>query len=766
MDRTHSGETPLIRKYVFSTNHKVIAIQYLFTGILFLAIGGLMAFVMRWQLAYPWKPIPLLGQIFFRSTGGIVMPEVYPMLFTMHGGIMVFFAITPILLGALGNYTIPLEVGARDMAFPRLNMLSYWMLFLGSLLILISFFVPGGAAGSGWTIYTPLSSSLKVNPGWGQDLFILGLALDAVSILMGGINFITTILHLRAPGMTLGRLPLTMWGLFFSSVLNTLWLPIVASALFMVLFDRRLDTAFFVAGPLAPREGGQVLLYQHLFWGFGHPEVYILIFPVWGLVGDLLSVFSRKPAFGYKATVLSMTAITVLSGIVWGHHMYTSGMNPLVGKAFVFLTITISVPTAIFFLNWLGTLWRGAIRFQVPMLFALGVVFVFAVGGLTGLFNALQAFDVYIHDTYFVVGHFHYTLAASVLFGVFALVYFWYPKMFGREMKPSLGKLHFWLSFIFLNLVFFGMFVVGLQGHMRRIADATAYEFLKPVQSWNVFMAWSALALVLSQFLFFHNFFFSIRRGKKASNNPWEAATLAWTISSPPPWHNYEKSPVVRRGPHQYGVPDLKDRDWLPQSEPSSGEVATEAIEGSQFPLKISTGKLGMWVFLISEIMLFTGLIGSYIVLRLGSTGWPNPSSVLNTGLLGINTFVLITSSLTMALSVDAIRKGNQRLLRRFLVLTTLLGVTFLFIKAYDYAHMWHRGFTLNASLFGSCYYLLTGFHAAHVFSGVLLLSCLWLASRRTEFFLAHGGRVEASGLYWHFIDIVWVVLFAILCLV
>ena len=562
------------RRYVFSTNHKVIAVQYLITGILFLAMGGLMALLIRWQLAYPWQPIPLIGTLVFPGSGGAVTPEAFPVLFTMHGGIMVFFAMTPILLGAMGNYTIPLEVGARDMAFPRLNMLSYWFLFLGSVLLIASFFVPEGAAGFGWTVYAPLSSSTQVSPGWGQDLFILGLALDAVSILMGGINYITTILQLRAPGLTLRRLPLTLWGLFYSAVLNTLWLPIVASALFMVLCDRRLGTAFFVAGPLAPHEGGQVLLFQHLFWGFGHPEVYILILPVWGLVGDLLSVFSRKPAFGYKATVLSMLAITILSGMVWGHHMFTSGMNPLVGKAFMFLTITISVPTAIFFLNWLATLWRGAIRLTVPMLFALGVVFVFAIGGLTGLFNALQTFDVYIHDTYFVVGHFHYTLAASVLFGAYAFIYFWFPKIFGRQMGPLLGKLHFWLSFVFLNAVFFGMFVIGLQGHMRRIADATAYEFLKPVQDWNVWLGWAALGLVASQLLFFHNFFRSLLKGASAGSNPWQSGSLSWTVSSPPSEHNYEAPPRVLCGPHEYGVPELTDEDWLAQTDPRAVKLA------------------------------------------------------------------------------------------------------------------------------------------------------------------------------------------------
>ena len=565
---------PWWRRCVFSTNHKVIAVQYLFTGVVFLAIGGVMALLIRWQLAYPWEPVPVIGKFLFSESGGAVSPELYATLFTMHGGIMVFFAITPIILGALGNFVIPLEVGARDMAFPKLNMVSYWSLFLGSVLLLVSLHVPGGGASSGWTVYAPLSASQTVNPGWGQDLFILALALDAVSLLAGGVNYITTIIHLRAPGLTLRRLPLTLWGLFYSAVLNTLWLPLVVAALLMVLADRRLGTAFFLAGPLAPREGGQVLLYQHLFWGFGHPEVYILILPVWGLVGDLLSVFSRKPAFGYKATVFSMLAITILSGLVWGHHMFTSGMNPLVGKAFMLLTITISVPTAVFFLNWLATLWRGAIRLAVPMLFALGIVFVFAIGGLTGLFHALQAFDVYIHDTYFVVGHFHFTLAASVLFGTYAFIYFWFPKIFGRRMNDTLGVLHFWSSFVFLNVLFAGMMIVGLHGHMRRIADASAYEFLKPVQPWNVTLGWVALGLAAAQLLFFWNFAWSLFRGSKADANPWQAGSLAWTVSSPPPEHNYARIPQVYCGPHEYGLDGVGGRDWLTQDDPRASALA------------------------------------------------------------------------------------------------------------------------------------------------------------------------------------------------
>lgn len=566
-----SGDTSFVRRYIFSTNHKVVALQYLFTGLAFLGLGGLMALVIRWQIAHPWQPVPFIGGLFFGQSGNAVSPEAYTMLFTNHGTIMVFFAITPILIGAFGNYVIPLSVGARDMAFPTVNMLSYWFLFLGSVILLISFFVPGGGAGTGWTVYAPLSSSLSSSPGWGTDLFILGLALDAVSILMGGINYITTIFQMRAPGLNLRRLPLTLWGLFYSAVLNTLWLPLVAAALFMVLTDRRLGTTFFTAGPLAPHDGGQVLLFQHLFWGFGHPEVYVLILPVWGMVGDLLSVFSRKPAFGYTATVISMLCVTTLSGLVWGHHMFTAGMNPLVGKAFMVLTVMVSVPTAVFFLNWLATLWRGSLRFPTPMLFTLGVVFVFTIGGLTGLFNALQAFDVYIHDTYFVVGHFHFTLAASVLLGVYALIYYWFPKMFGRSLNEPLGKFHFWASFLSLNVLFTFMMLTGLHGHMRRIADPSAYDFLKPVQWMQPILWWSALAFVSSQLLFVLNFVLSLFRGKPAPTNPWQAGDLAWTTSSPPPVHNFDVTPVVTCGPHEFSVPGLpkdQDNNWLVQTDP------------------------------------------------------------------------------------------------------------------------------------------------------------------------------------------------------
>ncbi len=755
----HSKHSFLSR-FVFSTDHKVIAVQYLIVGFFFLAFGGLTAMIIRWQLAHPWQPVPVIGPWIFPDSAGAVMPEIYTKLFTVHGGIMVFFAITPIMLGALGNFTIPLEVGAHDMAFPRLNMLSFWMLVLGGSLVIASLFVPGGTADAGWTLYPPLSASVKVSPGWGIDLFILGLALDAVSILMGGVNYIVTTLKCRAKGLGLGRLTLTNWGLFFSSVLNTIWFPVAAAALVMILCDRRLGTSFFLAGPLAPRAGGQVLLFQHLFWGFGHPEVYILILPVWGLVGDVLSIFSRKPAFGYKATVISMTVITVASGLVWGHHMFTSGMNPILGKIFMFLTISISVPTAVFFFNWLATLWRGSIRFTLPMHYALGVVFVFSIGGLTGLFFAMQAFDVYVHDTYFVVGHFHFTLAASVLFGMFTFIALWFPKIFGRMLNETLGKIHFWISFLSANTLFALMMIVGLHGHERRIADPTQYTFLKPIQPLNEAMAVVAAILIFSQLLLLINFIFSIFFGKKANNNPWEAAGLAWSVSSPPPVHNFEKEVVVYGDPFEYGVKNQDGTDFYPQDMPCG-----RPAPGRDFSEWISLTKLGMWSFLVSEIMLFGSFVGSYIVLRMGSHDWPNPAKILTTGLLGVNTFILICSSLTFVLAIEAAKKLDRAKTRLFLLLTALLGLTFLVIKGFDYTHLWHDGFTISSSLFGSCYYLLTGFHGLHVLSGIILILYLWKACGSEDFLRMHSERVEASGLYWHFIDIVWVLLFAILCL-
>lgn len=764
----HDHAHGFIRTYIFSLDHKMIAKQYLLLGIFFLLVAGLMALMIRAKLAYPGEEFPLVGNWFWSASKGVMPAEFYNSLFTNHGALMVFFAITPIVIGMFGNFVVPLQVGARDMIYPLLNLLSFWVLFAGALLMLISFHMPAGGAGAGWTVYAPLSSNTVALGGWGQSLFVLGIAFAGTSSLMGGINIIATVLNNRCQGLGLLQVPLATWGLFFASVLNVLWVPVVAVALFMVFLDRTTGTNFFV-----PEKGGQVLLYQHLFWGFGHPEVYILILPVWGLVGDLLAVFSRKPAFGYKATVYSMASIVCLSQIVWGHHMFTSGMNPLLGKGFVVLTIAISVPTAIFFLNWLGTLWRGSIRFTPPMLYCIGIIFVFAIGGLTGLFNALQALDIHLHDTYFIVGHFHYTMAASVLLGGFAGIHYWFPKLFGRRMNDTLGVIHFFLTFILINVVFAAMMYVGLGGHPRRISDPSTYRFLDPFKPTNIMMYHAAMALGLSQLIFAWNFFYSLFKGKPATDNPWEASSLEWATVTPPPHGNFAVAPIVYRGPYEFSSPEAGPNGFILQNTVPAGSAPAVPIEpehpGQPNPATgVENYKLGMWLFLISEVMFFTALIGGYIVLRLGSTAWPDPNTILGVPVLATNTFILVCSSVTMVLGLQAIQQGKPGRAAKFLLATALCGLIFLVIKSADYHHLWtgEHPLTLSSSMFGSCYYTLTGFHGLHVLAGVVLLLIMVVRLLKGHFNPQYYAPVECVGLYWHFVDLVWIILFAILCLV
>jgi cytochrome c oxidase subunit I len=560
--------TGFLRRYVFSLDHKVIGRQFLFLGLAFLAVGGAMAMLIRWQLARPGVPVPVVGKLLFGPSGGVISPVAYTALFTMHGTIMIFFAVTPILIGGFGNFCLPLMIGARDMAFPRLNMASFWTMFAATALLTESFFVPLGPPEAGWTAYATLSTAIGA-PGPGQTLWVVAIYLNGASSVMGAVNYITTVLRLRAPGMTWFRLPLTVWGFFLTSILNALFVPVLGAAMVLLFFDRVLGTQFFIAGT-TPGAGGDPILYQHLFWLFGHPEVYILILPAWGIVGDLLSFFARKPVFGYRVTVGALVGVVVLSTVVYGHHMFTTGMSPLLGESFMLLTMIISVPTSLIVLSWLGTLWRGAIRFPTPMLFCLGLVFTFGVGGLTGLYLADITADMYLHDTYFVVGHFHLIMAAALLMSLFAAVYFWFPKMFGRMMNEALGKLHFWLTFVPLNVVFFGMLLIGYQGMQRRLYDPSVYDFLKPLLPLNRAISHAAFLLGAAQLIFVVNFFWSLARGARAAANPWEVGTLEWTVGSPPPHHNFDRIPVVVLGPHELGHPAARPlgRDWLAQTEP------------------------------------------------------------------------------------------------------------------------------------------------------------------------------------------------------
>jgi cytochrome c oxidase subunit 1 len=562
-------ELGFVRTYIFSTDHKMIGRQFLFMGLLMLIIGGLLAMLVRWELAWPETPVP--GLSFIPEPymyEGIIPPQTYNALFTMHATIMIFFVVMPIMVGAFGNFLIPLMIGAGDMAFPKLNMLSFWVGLVSGVIMLSSFFVPGGPAAGGWTSYATLSARAQyTGVDLGQDLWIIALLVSGVSSLMGAINYITTIVNMRAPGMTYFRMPLTVWSLFVTAVLLLLALPVLTAALAMLLFDRMAGTSFFL-----PQGGGEPLLWQHMFWFFGHPEVYILVLPAMGVTSELLSTFSRKPIFGYHAMAFSMIAIAFLSWIVWGHHMFVSGMNPLLGTAFMMTTMVIAVPSAIKTFNWLGTLWGGTIRFTSPMLFALGFVSNFVIGGLSGIFMASTPVDIFIHDTYYIVAHFHYVVA-GIIFALFAAVYYWFPKMFGRMMNDKLGKIHFVLTYIFFNGAFFPMHFLGVAGHMRRIYNPLQYEFLHPMQDWNVFITMSAFLLGVSQIFFLYNFFASLFAGKKADTNPWLANTLEWTAPSPPPHGNFITAPVVYRGPYEYSSPEVKE-DWLPQTRALPGSAA------------------------------------------------------------------------------------------------------------------------------------------------------------------------------------------------
>jgi cytochrome c oxidase subunit 1 len=565
VEHAHHEELGFWRTYVFSTDHKTIGKQFLFLGLFMMVLGGLLALMLRWQLAWPetavpglsWVPEPYMYE-------GIIPPEFYNMLFTMHATIMIFFVVMPILVGCFGNFLIPLMIGARDMAFPTLNMLSFWIGAVAGVVMLTGFFVPGGHAATGWTAYAPLSArAIYTGVDWGQNIWCISLILLGISSLMGSINYITTIVNMRAPGMTWFRLPLVIWTLFVVAILLLLALPVLTSALAMLLFDRMAGTHFFL-----PKGGGEPLLWQHLFWFFGHPEVYVLILPAMGIASDVLSTFSRKPIFGYRSMVYAIVGLAFLSWAVWGHHMFQSGMNPALGTGFMITTMVIAVPSAIKTFNWLGTMWGGSMVFTAAMLNTLAFVSMFVIGGLSGIFMANTPVDIFIHDTYFIVAHIHYVVFGGSVFGIFAGIYYWFPKMFGRMMNETLGKIHFWLTFVAFNCVFFPMHILGVGGMMRRIYNPMQYEFLQPLQPINVFITISAICLGLAQIPFVINFFWSLFAGKKAERNPWQANTLEWSAPSPPPHGNWgEHLPTVYHGPYEYSVPDMAE-DYAPQDRP------------------------------------------------------------------------------------------------------------------------------------------------------------------------------------------------------
>jgi len=573
-------------RYVFSRDHKVIGLQYYFTAMAMAVFGGLLALLIRMQVAWPARDWPWLARLLPDAmAGGVMKPEFYLALVTMHGTIMVFFVISMALLGGFGNYVIPLQIGARDMAFPFLNMLSYWLALPAALIMLGSFLVTGGAAASGWTAYPPLSAVKQAVPGsgLGQTLWIVSMALFIVSFTMGGLNFVTTILVQRTRGLSMFRLPLTIWTLLISSVLGLLAFPPLTAAAILLLSDREWGSSFFLpAGlvfgdkPLA-HQGGSPLLWQHLFWFLGHPEVYILILPALGIAFDVIAPFVRRPVFGYRSTVVSLWVIAALSMVVWGHHMYVSGMNPLLGEIFAVGTLAITVPFTVVGVNLVASLWGGRFRFDTPLLFVLGLLSFVGTGGLGGLFLGNAVSDMYLHATYFVVGHFHFMIGWVTLFGVFAGTYYWFPKMFGRSLNETLGKVHFWLSFPCVYVVFLTMHFLGFTGMMRHIYDPEQYAFLKPLAGLNQLISVAAFVLFAAQLVFIANFAWSLWRGRRVVDpDPWKANTLEWTAPSPPPHGNWPGPlPAVQAGPYEYG-PGAEER--RPQSEPPPVAPASEPV--------------------------------------------------------------------------------------------------------------------------------------------------------------------------------------------
>jgi cytochrome c oxidase subunit 1 len=554
--QVHHAEPGIFQKYFWATDHKIIAMQYLFTGMAMGLIGGYLAYVFRMQLAFPDRYVPGFG---------IVTPGKYNSLVTMHGSIMIFWVAMPVLIAAFGNFLIPLMIGCDDMAFPRINRLSYQIFLLSALVLVASFLVKGGAFGGAWTAYPPLSAigAYNLTP-LGATLWLVAVALEFVAFLLGGINFTVTTMNSRAPGMKMFDIPIVVWMIVLASIIFMASVgPLIAGAV-MLLFDQTLSTGFY-----DPSRGGDPLLWQHLFWFFGHPEVYVVLLPAMGIVAEVVTVFARKKLFGYKTILYTAWATGILSFVVWAHHQFVAGIDPRMANIFSVTTLLISVPIAEMVFLYIATLYGGSIRLNTPMLWALAFIAEFMIGGVTGIFLGASGTDIYLHDTYFVIAHFHYTFVPIAIIAVFAGLTYWYPKMFGRMLNETLGKIHFWGTVLAFNVIFIPLFMTGVAGDQRRVYSYAQFaEQARPaLQHLRMISTFALLVLLSFQLIFLFNFFWSLRHGKRAEANPWMSNTLEWTVASPPPHGNFAELPTVYRGPYEYGLPGRTD-DYWPQNVP------------------------------------------------------------------------------------------------------------------------------------------------------------------------------------------------------
>jgi len=577
-DHDHEHHETFITKYIFSQDHKMIAKQFLLTGMFWAIIGGAMSSIFRLQLGFPDADLswlqPLLGKWI---VDGKLDQGFYLALVTMHGTIMVFFVLTAGLSGTFSNFLIPLQIGARDMASGFMNMLSYWFFFVSGVIMFISLFIETGPASGGWVVYPPLSALPQAMDGskLGMTLWLVAMVFFIASSLLGSINYITTIINLRTKGMTMSRLPLTIWAFFLTAIIGVLSFPVLFAAALLLVFDRSFGTSFYlddiyIGGEALANDGGSPILYQHLFWFLGHPEVYIVLLPALGITSEIIATNSRKPIFGYKAMVISMMGITILSFVVWAHHMFVSGLNPFLGSIFMFLTLIIAIPSAVKVFNYLTTLWRGNIIFTPAMLFSIGLVSVFISGGITGIALGNSAIDIQLHDTYFVVAHFHLVMGSASFFGMVAGVYHWFPKMFGRMLDAKLGYIHFWFTFVGVYLVFFPMHYIGIAGFPRRYYSFTNFDAFSGFTDLNAFISVAAIVTLFAQFVFIFNFFYSMFRGRKATANPWKSNTMEWTTPINPGHGNWPgEIPQVYRWSYDYSKPGAED-DFIPQTVPFS----------------------------------------------------------------------------------------------------------------------------------------------------------------------------------------------------